>query len=457
MYDLLITGGVYPDFELGQMVQGDVAVTAGKIVSVGQITGEAKQVIDAAGRVVSPGFIDIHMHEEDFPDEGENYGISLMMLQMGVTSCMGGNCGTAHTKFQQFKDAVKRLGGAPVNYMLQAGYNTARQDLGIGRYDAATPEQIEQLAEQMREDIDHGAFGISFGLEYDPGITYEEVIQVIQAQPQEDLFVSMHYRDDSTGSPESITEMIRIADETGKKFQISHLSSCSAMGQMKDALDEIGQAMRRNPKLDYDTYPYNAFSTKIGTAVFDDGCFEKWNKSYENILLTAGPYKNQFCTKELFEKVRREDPDQYVVAFVMNEDEIAAAIANPEGGMVASDGVISRGNGHPRAAGTFPRVLGKYVREEGCISMIDALRKMTLAPARRLDLCAKGRIAPGCDADITIFDPQTVADGATFEDLHIKPTGIETVIVNGEIAVKGGEIVNQRAGKFIDSPFLKEQ
>ena len=455
MYDILIKGGMYPDFEANRMVKGNVAVAGGKIVALGEVDGEAKKVIDASGRVVSPGFIDIHMHEESFINEGKEYVISEMMLQMGVTTCMGGNCGSARQSLQMFKDVVEELGGAPTNYMMQAGYNSARTAMGIGRYDAASPEQIAELAEQMKADIDNGAWGISFGLEYDPGITFEEVMQVLNAQPQEDLFVSMHYRDDSTGAPDAISEMIRIANESGKKFQISHLSSCSAMGQMADALKEINAAVAKNPKLDYDTYPYNAFSTGIGTAVFDDGCFEKWGKSYENILMTSGKYKNQFCTKETFEEIRRDDPKQYVVAFVMNEDEIADAIANPSCGMVASDGIVREKSGHPRAAGTFPRVLGKYVREDKVISLIDALRKMTLAPAKRLELADKGRIAVGCDADITVFNPDTIMDGATFDSLYIKPVGIDAVIVNGTLALEDSEIVNDRAGVFIPGPFQK--
>ena len=157
----------------------------------------------------------------------------------------------------------------------------------------------------------------------------------------------------------------------------------------------------------------------------------------------------------MFEEIRRDDPKQYVVAFVMNEDEIADAIANPSCGMVASDGIVREKSGHPRAAGTFPRVLGKYVREDKVISLIDALRKMTLAPAKRLELSDKGRIAVGCDADITVFNPDTIMDGATFDSLYIKPVGIDAVIVNGTLALEDSEIVNDRAGVFIPGPFVK--
>ena len=455
MYDILIKGGKYPDFEAGTFIEGNVAICDGKIVAVGSVDGEAKTVIDAAGRVVSPGFIDIHMHEEQFLEDGEEYIMSKLMVLMGVTSALGGNCGVNRQPVDVFKGIIEKMGGAPINYMVLAGYNSERTKMKIDRYEPAKEEQVDQIIEILNSELKKGAYGISFGVEYDPGMTYEEVLKVMNGIPYDDLFVSMHYRDDSTGAIPSIHEMISFAKESGKVFQISHLSSCSAMGQMDEALEILNQAMKENPRLDYDTYPYTAFSTTIGSAVFDDGCFEQWNKAPEHILMVNGKYTGEFCTPETFAEIRRDDPDVHVAAFVMNEDEIAKAIANVEGGMIGSDGGVNRNSGHPRASGTFPRVLGKYVREDKVISLIDALRKMTLTPANRLELDKKGRIAVDCDADITIFDPETIKEGSTFENIFIKPVGIDAVIVGGQMAVDHNEIVNARAGKFIPGPYTK--
>ncbi|MBQ8589461.1 MAG: amidohydrolase family protein [Firmicutes bacterium] len=456
MYDVLIKNGRYPDYQTMEFVSADIAISDGKIIEIGKIDGEAKTVIDATGRIVSPGFIDIHMHEEYFVRDGLSYEVANYMLQMGVTTCMGGNCGSTHTPVKEFKKAIEQMGGAPVNYMIQTGYNTIRDGMGIDRYQPANGEQISIIAKQVQEDLLAGAYGISFGLEYDPGITFDEVMTVLNTQPQENLYVSAHYRDDSTGAIDAIHEMIQIAKESGKRFQISHLSSCSAMGQMDEALEILNRAMAENPKLQYDTYPYTAFATRIGSAVFDEGCFEKWGKSYENVWLTSGKYMNQFCTKEIFEEVRRDDPDVRAVAFMMNDDEIAKAIANPIGCMIGSDGGVNRGTGHPRAAGTFPRVLGKYVREDNVLPLIEALYKMTKVTADRLELYKKGRIEVGCDADITIFDPDTIMDGATFENLNIKPVGIDAVIVNGRLAMKDNVQIDGRAGRFIPGPYMEE-
>ena len=243
--------------------------------------------------------------------------------------------------------------------------------------------------------------------------------------------------------------MIDIQESTGKRFQVSHLSSCSAMGQMREALDLINEENAKNPRFNYDTYPYNAFSTHIGSTVFEDGCLEAWGKDYSDIMLTEEPYKNVRCNKEIFEDARKNYPDMLAVAFVMNEEEIAQAITNPIG-MVASDGIINNGLGHPRAAGTFPRVLGKYVREEKKLDLLTALRKMTLEPARRLELeHRKGVIKENADADITIFDPETIIDGPEFGNIDIPNKGIDYVIVNGQVAVKDNEMISEKAGKFI--------
>ncbi|MEG0794156.1 MAG: amidohydrolase family protein [Lachnospiraceae bacterium] len=448
MYDLLIKGGKFPDFKTELMTEGNIGIENGKVTYIGIDQPEAKEVINAIGKVVSPGFIDIHMHEENFVQEGNKYIIAQMMLEMGVTTAVGGNCGMQNQDLAKFKETIKAMGGSPINYIMLAGYNTFRYELNIGRYDEANSEQRRIIKDRLIRELNEGAFGISFGIEYDPGITYEEIIDAINCIDDPKLLVAAHYREDCIKDISSVKEMIKIAENIPFKFQISHLSSCSAMGYMEESLKVINEAMKSNPRLNYDTYPYNAFSTHMGSAVFEDGCLEGWKKDYDSILLTDEPYKDVRCTKEIFEKVRVEYPDMLAVAFVMNEEEIAAAIAN-QNGMVASDAIITNGNGHPRAAGTFPRVLGKYVREDKVLPLIDAIRKITKEPADRLEMRNKGRIELGSDADITIFNPDTIMDGATFSDLHIKPIGIDYVIINGAIAMHKNETINNRLGGFI--------
>lgn len=335
-----------------------------------------------------------------------------------------------------------------MNYILLAGYNHYRSAMGIGRYEHPSQKQMDELAEIMKRELSEGAYGISFGIEYDPGISFDEMLNAVRVSENPKLFVSAHYRGETKKDDLfPVEEMIRFAAEIPQRFQISHLSSCSATGSMREALDCINAAMEKNPRLNYDTYPYNAFSTEIGSAVFEDGCLEGWGKSYGDIQLTDEPFKNVRCTEEIFKEARERYPNMLAVAFVMNEDEIAAAIAN-KNGMVASDAILNNGGGHPRAAGTFPRILGKYVREEKLLPLIDALRKMTLEPAKRLELSEKGRIALGCDADITVFDPETIIDKADFSQL-CRPEGIDWVFIGGNTALKAGETVSEHEGSFI--------
>ena len=449
MLDILITAGRYPDYEKNQFTEANIGIKDGKIAYIGSETPEAQKTIDAKGKIVSPGFIDIHMHEENFANEGKECVISKLMLKQGVTTCVGGNCGVQYQTLKEFKDTINELGGAPVNYAMLTGYNWYRTALGLGHFDTATKEQWDIIRGKMQEDLKEGAMGPSFGIEYDPGITFDEIIYGTEASDDPNLLVAAHYRSDCLGNIDSIEEMVNIQKHINKRFQISHLSSCSAMGQMKESLELINRAMDEDPRLNFDTYPYNAFSTTINSTVFDDGCLEAWGKDYKDLMLTDDPYKNVYCTEEIFKDARKNYPKMLVVAFVMNEEEIAEAVANPKG-MVASDGIINHGNGHPRAAGTFPRVLGKYVREEKRLSLIDALKKMTIEPAKRLDLeNRKGVIKMGADADITVFDPDTIIDGATFGDIATPPVGIDYVIVGGQIAAKDNEIITERAGRFI--------
>lgn len=449
MLEYLLKNGKYPDFDSGEIRQANIGIENGKIAYIGTDELDAMETIDVSGLIVSPGFIDIHMHEEDFLKEGKEYVVSKMMLRMGVTTCVGGNCGVMNQDVKTFKNTIHELGGSPVNYLMLTGYNHYRNELGLGHHDMITEEQSDIIIDSMKKDLDEGAIGISFGFEYDPAISWDEIVKAIDCVENDNLMVAAHYRGSCTRNIDSVKEMVAIQNHTGKRFQISHLSSGCAFGLMDKCLDYINEETEKNPRLNYDTYPYNAFSTKLGSTVFDDGCLERWHKDYSDILLTDVPYTGVFCNEEIFRKARAEYPDMLAVAFAMNEEEIRRAIINPYG-MIASDAIINNGNGHPRAAGTFPRVLGKYVREEGALTLMDALNKMTRLPAERLRLDGrKGKIAEGYDADLTVFNPETIQDGPTFTDITCPNQGISYVFVGGNISLKHNEILTETAGKFI--------
>ena len=415
MYDTLIVDGRFPDFDAGALVPAEIALEGGKIAArlpPGE-RPQACRVVDAAGKVVSPGFIDLHMHEEEFAGDSRRYDISEYMALQGVTTCVGGNCGQQNHSMARFKEILAANGGAPANYILLAGYNSLREAEGLGWYDAAPEAVRKRIQSRLAEELAEGAWGLSFGLEYAPGISEEEMTRAVEAVRSFDPFVSIHFRADCEECMSSLEEMARLSRRTGCRVQVSHLSSLA------------------------------------GTAVFDMDWREKWGVDYDIILLLHPPYAGRRCTKELYEKVRRETPEVNVVAFAMDEESIRTAIAHPAG-LLGSDGSISGGClGHPRAAGTFPRILGKYVREEKALTLMEALDKMTRRAARRLGLSGKGQVAPGMDADLVIFDPDTIADGAEFTDITLPNRGIDLVLVSGAPTVENGVLTGALPGRFL--------
>ncbi|WP_053954802.1 amidohydrolase family protein [Inediibacterium massiliense] len=448
MNTIKIINGKIPDFNQRKFVQQDIFIQEGKITEIGKIYREAQKVIDAQNRIVSPGFIDIHMHEENLMAENYNYDIANYMLNMGVTTCAGGNCGLSMTPLIDFISFVEKT-GAPTNYIMFTGYNNLREEAGYNdRYASIDSYAMGKIQKLIERDIQAGAVGMSFGIEYSPGISFEEIITASHAIPNTDYLLSAHYRYDEVRSKESIEEMIEIANQTKIPFQISHLGSAAAFGFMDDCLDTIRKARNEHIDIMADCYPYDAFCTQIGSAVFDEGCLERWHRNYNDLLLTQPPYKNQRCTKEIFEDARKNYPNILTVAFAMDEEEVIKALKEPFI-MIASDGIYTNGQGHPRGAGTFPRVLGHFVREKNAIELLDALEKMTKIPAQRLKLFQKGEIKEGMDADITIFDDQTIIDQASFDKPNLKPQGIDYVLINGKIAIENGIIIHNANGKII--------
>lgn len=449
MLDIKVVNGKIIDVENKTIIEGDLGIKEGKITDIGSVSAEAKVVIDAKGKHVSPGFIDIHMHEEDFTlTRKEEYDISDTMLNMGVTTCAVGNCGNNRQGIKELYDFIKEKGN-PVNYLTYIGHNFLRVEVGnTDIYKKSSKEQIEKMQKSVKEAIDFGAIGVSYGLEYCPGIDTEEAIAITkEIQGRDDLLLAAHYRKDAIHALDSIDEMAYIGKESKIPFQISHLSSCSAFGNMTEALNLIQKLRDSGIDLMVDAYPYDAFSTFIGSAVFDEGCFDLWGKSYDSIMLTEEPFKGMFCDKELFEKARKEYPKMLAVAYVMNEEEIFEALNHPLV-MVASDGIYRNHSGHPRGAGTFPRVIGRFVREQKVMEFFDAINKMTYMPAKRLMLKNKGLLKIGYDADITIFDNDTIIDKATFQEPQIRPDGIDYVIVGGKVAIDNGKTAANTLGKF---------
>jgi len=448
MYDLVINKGEIID-PLDGRYKANIGIEDDKIKKISKNELKGKKVIDAKSNMISPGFIDIHMHEDNVKNNKIEFEIFNNMVQMGVTTAIGGNCGLGNSEIGNYLNILTET-NSPLNYAGMIGHGSLREKVGCNdKYRKTSEKEILEMKNILKKGLEEGAIGLSFGLEYTPGATIMEMIELCKIVANySGRLVAAHYRFDANRSLEAIAEMIIIARETGVKFQISHIGSCAAFGQMETALKMIEAANQAGVDIMADVYPYDAFSTYVGSAVFDEGCFEKWGVDYSALKVTEGKYKNQRCDREIFEYIRKNEPDDLVVAFVMEEKEVVKAMQHPLV-MIASDGILNDGQGHPRAAGTFPRVLGEYVREKGKLNLKNAIDKITRMPAERTGLTKKGRIKEGYDADLCIFDYNKIIDKATFNNPTQKPEGIREVIVAGTSVVENGELVDKYPGSVL--------
>lgn len=443
----LIYGGHVMDPANGINSKLNLLIEDGKIVWAGTETPKADKAIDATGKIVTPGFIDIHMHED--PVEGGKISqcIFPMMLRMGVTTAVGGNCGGNVHDPIDYLDILDR-DGAAVNVALFAGHEYYRIAAGAEDiYGGSTVEQQEEMAKNISRALEAGCVGVSFGLRYVPGADKQEFFRAAKCCEGSKKLIASHVRDDADAVFASIDEFCAAGIEYGLPVQLSHIGSMAGFGQMEQVLRQIDGYRQRGLDVAMDCYPYFAFSTRLGTPTYDPGWLERYHCDYDVLEFCEGPYKGQRATAETFAEMRRDYPQCITVCYVMQEEEIRRAFRHPQV-MLGSDGLTDNGQGHPRAAGTFPRFLAEFVKK-GTLSLYDAIAKMTSQPAARLGLVNKGRLNVGADADITIFDYETIHDRATFQDPALSPEGIEYVLIGGEVAMEKGVVRKDNCGRSV--------
>lgn len=439
---LLIDPANHIQAKLNLVIEND------KIAQVTRETPESDRVIDAESKIVSPGFIDFHLHEDPIGEDGRiQRCIFDAMLRMGVTTGVGGNCGISVYDPVKYLDIVER-DGAPINVAMLAGHTYLREQTGAtDKYAKITPEQLEKLVCLINDALANGCAGVSFGLRYVPGMDKDEFWAAAACCRKDRKIITAHIRDDAANVFPAVDEVAQAGIANDIPVQISHIGSMGGFGQMEEVLRRIDEYRANGLDILCDCYPYFAFSTRIGETTYDDGWLDRYHCDYDVCMLSEGKYKGQRCTAETFAEMRRDFPRCLTICYVMKEEDIRMALAHPSV-FLASDGLLDNGQGHPRAAGAFPRFFREFVRE-GNIGIFEGIAKMTSMPAERLGLKNKGRLNVGADADITIFDPEKIKDGATFEDPIIPPTGIDYVIIGGEIAAKDCEIVNPSCGTAI--------
>lgn len=443
----LIKNGLLIDPANQIKAQLNLMLEDGRVSAVTEEYPSADRVIDAAGKVVAPGFIDIHMHEDPVKEGHIELCIFNSMLRMGVTTAVGGNCGINVYDPGEYLDLVDR-DGAPVNVMMFAGHEYFRNASGArDKYGPVTEAQLSVMKQGLSRALKQGCVGISYGLRYVPGTDRREFLGTASCCQAAHRMISAHVRDDEDRVFGAVAEVAEAGRLYGIPVQVSHIGSMGGFGQMKELLRQVAAYRAIGLDIACDCYPYFAFSTRIGTTTYDDGWLARYHCDYSACQLMEGKYKGQRCTEETFAEMRRDFPECLTVCYVMRESDIRMAFTDPCV-MVGSDGLIDNGQGHPRATGTFPHFLAQFVRE-GEISLYDGIAKMTAQPAERLGLSSKGRLNVGADADIVIFDPARIQDSATFDEPMLAPTGIDYVFIGGEIAAKDCRIVRTDLGRSV--------
>jgi len=539
LYDLVVRDGKVFTGAGNPWFKADVAVKEGKIVEVGKILGDAKEVIDARGLAVSPGFIDLHDHSD--------YTIMVnreadSKVHMGVSTTVFASCGSGAAPLnEKMREEIRRFspfleeagvkvdwstmeeylsrleeGGLSINVAPIVGFGTVRRYVMGMEMRAPTPAELDAMKKEIAKAMEAGCRGITTGLRYDPQsyAETEEVIELTRVVAEYGGFYTSHIRDEGDrGDPlGAVEEIIRIGRETGVPVNISHFKVLSKRfwGLCPRLIEMVEEARAEGVQVTADQYPYRASGTGLGAWIpkwANEGGNEELVKRLndpdaterikeglaeamddrggpEAALISSYPLDESLVGMNIAEVAARRGVDPLDCAVDLLRDHVESVVeGRAKGGFsivnfnqkeenvelimrqpwvaVGTDGRVHSPKGilnrlipapHPRFYGTFPRVLGRYVREKGVLHLADAVRKMTSLPASTLGLSDRGLLVPGMCADITVFDPETVIDRADYtpaEATKLYPEGIEHLVVNGAVTLRDGEHTGARAGLIL--------
>ena len=499
-WDVLIQGGTVVNGTGQPAFAGDIAVRDDRIVRVSRTSldpARAAQVINAEGKVVSPGFVDIHTHLDPLLrlPGGESH------VRQGVTTALGGPDGTAPWPLESYQAETQALGlGLNVGFMV--GHNTVRREVMGLVNRPPSPAELRQMEDMVARGMEEGAWGISTGLKYLPGAFAEldEVVALARVAGDRGGFYTSHLREEGLGLLEGVAEALEIGRRAEIPVVLTHHKVVGEpmWGSSATTLAMVDSARAAGTDVMIDQYPYTASYSGItilvpawamagGTdsllsraddPVLGDSVLAgieyniindrggndlrrvqfglvPWDRSLEGLTLHDWAVREGLeptatnGARLVIEAIRRGGASG--IYHAMDEADVEAIMAHPQT-MIASDGrLVAFGDGHPhpRWYGTFPRVLGLYTRERGVLTLEQAVRKMTAMPAERIGLRERGQLRAGWYADLVVFDAETVMDRATFQEPHQYPVGIEWVLVNGTVTVADGAYLDVRAGNVL--------
>ena len=449
VYDVVVKGGRVIDPESGYDRTANVGIDGATIVTVTEALLKGKNTIDATGQVVAPGFIDLLSYEP--ADNGAIYKI-----QDGVTTNLGMHGINADAKdfFARFTDkCLVNFGGAFDNPYIRSTH------FGLDAGDTATDVQIGQMGEMLRQQLADGWIGVDFEPEYAPGTSTAEMNALAKIAKEHGVACFFHGRYSAVGTnAKTLDEIINVAKATGAAVHVEHIISTGGTFDMANSLKRIERARAAGYDVTACMYPYNYWATYIQSPRYDPGWQEKFKITYGD-LQVAG--QTDRLTKYTFDQYRSggRDDNKLTAAYAIPEADVVTCLKSPWV-MIGSDAIITDGNNHPRATGCFSRTIGRYTREQPTITLVEALAKMTILPAKRLEakvpaLRKKGRMQRGADADITIFDPRTIIDKSTVADPAVSSVGVSYVLLRGQVikTPDGGVNIDEHLGQPITGVF----
>lgn len=497
-YDLLIRNARVVDGTGNPWFRADIGIEDGKVAAIGDLSASsAARTVDANGRVVAPGFIDVHTHVEEDIEKmpgADNY------VMDGVTTLVTGNCGSSEPDLGSFFSRLERL-GISLNVASLIGHNTVREQVMQRANRQATPEETSRMQELVEKNMRDGAVGFSTGLIYIPG-TYsnsDEVVALAKAAARHGGVYASHMRDEGEHIQEAIDEAVRVGRESGMRVEISHfkIDNEQRWGSSDKTIAQVEQARRNGVDVVVDQYPYDRSSTNLGVTLpswaladgsdkvkerlSDAATRAKIAREMEGKLKSLGHADYSYAVvascefdhslegKSISEingaKGRHKTvPDEIqtildlaalggadMIYHSMSEKDVNRIMQYPNTAVASDGGVRQLGVGvpHPRSYGTNARVLAEYVRKRNLLTLEDAVRKMTSLPARTFGFQDRGLIREGYWADLVMFDPGRVQDRATFSQPHQYSEGFDLVLVNGEPVVEEGKLTHARPGRTL--------
>jgi N-acyl-D-amino-acid deacylase len=464
-----IRGAQIADGSGAAIERGDVRIAGDTIVAIGSVTPEPDdRVVDATGLVLAPGFVDAHNHSTGGLDSDPD---AVTQISQGITTVLLGQDGSSPFPVREYL-ARRRTSPATLNVALLVGHATIRrQVMGDDFKRNATTAEVRRMEALVDQEMRDDAIGLSSGLEYEVGsyASAEELVALARVAAKHGGFYISHIRDEADRTLEAVREAIAIGEKAKLPVQITHikLGTVGVWGKALEVASIIDAARKRGVDVTADVYPYLAWSSNLKVLVPN----RQWTDPASvkealddvgggrNVQLTRLPKFPQYVGKRLDEIAKAEgisevdvyirivaDDDAGVIGHTMAEDDMRTFLRQPWA-MVASDGGI--GVSHPRGAGTFPRVLGRFVRDEKWLTLPEAIKKMTSMPAARLGLKDRGLIRVGMKADLVLFDPATIVDRSTFEQPRLRARGIYRVFVNGEAVWTGDSPETKRPGRVL--------